>query len=212
MAQSQPQPASSSQVATSGSMPARRRELAPAGLGSWAASSPFGLMRRLSEDMDQLFGQLAGSSSGTLLSPQALARADIQWIPEIEISGRNGNLVIQIDLPGVSAADVTVEVDDGFITIAGERRDEREVQDGGVRRTERRYGRFARSIALPDGARPEEIQAAFHGGVLEITVPVSQPQSQRRKVDIQSAQAGSQGQTTQASQEGTDTSSKGDKS
>jgi HSP20 family protein len=210
MAQSQPQSVSSPQSATSRSMPARRRELAPAGLGSWATSSPFGLMRRLSEDMDQLFGQLVGGSRGTLLSPQALVGADTQWIPEIEIFERDGNLVVQTDLPGISDADVNVEVDGDLLTISGERRDEREVQDGGVRRTERRYGKFARSIALPEGARPEEIRAALHDdGVLEITVPVSQPQSQRRKIEIQSgAQTSSQSETNQGR---ADTSSNGDK-
>jgi len=223
MAESQTQPASSTRVATSPSMPVRRTDLAPTGLSAWAATNPFGLMRRLSEDMDQLFGQLVGGS-GTLLSPQALVRPDTQWIPQIEISERDGNLVIQTDLPGIAAADVTVEVDDDVLTISGERRDEREVQDGGVRRTERRYGRFARSIVLPEGAKPQEILAAFRDGVLEITVPVSPPQSQRRKVDIQGAQAGSQTQTgqtdqtsqtdpaAQTSQANADTSSNSDKS
>ena len=149
------------------------------------------------------------------MSPQALAGADSQWIPAIEVFERDGNLVVQTDLPGVSNADVNVEVAGDFLIISGERRDEREVQDGGVRRTERRYGRFARSIALPEGARPEEIRAAFHDdGVLEITVPLSQPQSQRRKIEIQSgaqssgAQSGSQSATNQGR---ADTSANGEK-
>jgi HSP20 family protein len=109
-------------------------------------------------------------------------------MPALETFERDGKLVVQADLPGLSADDVTIEVDDGVLTLSGERSVEREFDDNGTRRTERQYGRFVRSIGLPEGVRAEDVQASFRDGVLEITVPLPQPsQQQRRKVQIQSA-------------------------
>jgi HSP20 family protein len=158
---------------------------------AWSVS-PFGLMRRLSDDMDQLFGQLAGGLGTTGrggLTPAVLAPA-VDWMPALETFERDGNLIVQADLPGLGADDVTIEVADGVLTFSGERREERETDDGGIRRTERRYGRFTRSIALPEDARTDDIQAAFRDGVLEITVPLSQSGQQRRTVPIQNTRSG----------------------
>ena len=170
----------------------RGRQLASRENLAWPAG-PFGLMRRLSDDMDQIFGQLiggigTGSRDRMLLASPVVLGVPVDWMPAIEILERDGKLVIQADLPGVAADDITVEVADGILTVSGERREEHEIDSDGFRRTERRYGRFSRSIALPEGARAENIQASFRDGVLEITVPLPEPPPQRRTIDIQSAQ------------------------
>jgi HSP20 family protein len=169
------------------------------------AANPFGLMRRLSDDMDQLFGQLVGGLAGA--GPVSSGQQP-DWVPAIEMDQRDGQLVVRADLPGMDVDDVTVEVDDGVLTIAGERRDEREIEgDGGERRTEVRYGRFARSIALPERAQSDQIEAAFRNGVLEIKMPMEQQaQSQRRKIDVQSG-SGSDGGQRQSSTASTGASS-----
>ena len=190
MAQSQAQPNATSSE-TGRNMPAtqaRSGQLVSRDLPMWSAS-PFGLMRRLSEDMDQLFGQLAGGN-GALLAGPTLRDTQPQWIPAIDVSQHEDKLVVQADLPGLGADDVTVEVDNGILTLSGERRDERETESDGVRRTERLYGRFSRSIVLPDNARADEVQASFRDGVLEITVPLSKSASPPRRVDIQGAARG----------------------
>ena len=174
-------------------MPARRlrRPAGPAHNVFYVTYPPFGLMRRLSEDMDQLFTQLVAAPTGRATGP--LATAAVDWMPALETFERDGKLVLQADLPGLSVDDVTIEVDDGVLTISGERREEREVDDNGTRRTERQYGRFVRSIGLPEGVRAEDVQASFRDGVLEITVPLPQTsQQQRRKVEIQRTSPGSQ--------------------
>jgi HSP20 family protein len=193
--QSQTQPATSTSSGSRG-MPATRSQPRGGSLVSrdpraWAAS-PFGLMRRLSDDMDELFGQLIGgagtSRAGAVAAPLPfVADAPVDWVPALETFERDGKLVVQADLPGLEADDVTVEIDDGVLNLSGERREEREVDDNGIRRTERRYGRFTRSVALPEGARTEEVQASFCNGVLEITIPLAQSSPQRRTVQIQSA-------------------------
>jgi HSP20 family protein len=163
----------------------RMRTGAPAMRDMTAWASPYGLMRRLSEDMDQLFTQLVATPSGRTAGTLATTPA-IDWMPALETFERDGKLVVQADLPGLSADDVSIEVDEGMLTISGERREEREIDDNGTRRTERQYGRFVRAIALPDGIRTEDIQASFKDGVLEITAPLPQPSQQhRQKIQIQ---------------------------
>jgi len=192
--QTQANPASSDTRRSTTAVPARSRsgQLPSRDITAWTGS-PFGLMRRLSEDMDQLFNQIIdspgnGTPSGTVLGVPAVAAMPMDWVPAIETFKRDGNLIVQADLPGLAVDDVTVEVEDGMLTISGERREECEVDDDGYRRTERRYGRFTRSIALPEGARTEEVQAAFRNGVLEISIPLAeQSQQQRRTVNIKSA-------------------------
>jgi HSP20 family protein len=144
--------------------------------------------------MDQLFGELAGgigaSGRGNVVpaAPVVLA-PPVAWIPALDIFERDGQLVVQADLPGVAADNVTVEVEDGLLTVSGERREEREIDENGFRRMERRYGKFSRSIALPEGAKADDISATFRDGVLEITMPLAQPASNRRTIDIQTQNA-----------------------
>ncbi len=156
---------------------------------AWSAG-PFGMMRRLSDDMDQLFDQLIGGagagSRGVLpLAGATVLAPSVDWMPPLQVLERDGKLIVQADLPGVAADDITVEVADGLLTISGERQDERELDDAGCWRTERRFGRFSRTIALPEGARVEETQASCRDGVLEITIPMPQSQQQRRTIDVQ---------------------------
>lgn len=122
------------------------------------------------------------------------------WMPTTEISYQDGNLVVSADLPGLNEKDVKVEINDDFLVIQGERKVEEQEGDGGVRRTERRYGEFYRAIALPEGADTENARAEFQNGVLRVSIPVAQPQSNRREIPIQasatSSQNSGQGQTT----------------
>jgi HSP20 family protein len=143
---------------------------------------PFSLMRRMTEEMDRVFGDtgLSRESAG-----------DGLWSPAIEVSERDGNYVIRAELPGLKPEDVRLEIEDDALVLQGERRDEREQEEGGVRRTEIRYGRFYRSIPLPEGANIDQINAKFENGVLEVTVPVPQEQSQRKQIPIQSGSAAS---------------------
>jgi HSP20 family protein len=77
-----------------------------------------------------------------------------------------------------------VETDEGALIIQGERKFEEQENQRGVQRTERRYGRFYRSIPLPDGADVEQARATFQNGVLEIAVPVPAAQNKRREIPI----------------------------
>ena len=90
-------------------------------------------------------------------------------------------LVVRADLPGVNKDDVHVEVENGVLTISGERRNERNEERDGFYRSERSYGQFFRAIPLPDGVRADQCEAKFNEGVLEISLPIPKQEEHKAK-------------------------------
>jgi HSP20 family protein len=148
------------------------------------AASPFELMRRFSEEMDQVFGDLGLTSRGALGSPLASAGQMTTWAPAIEVFEREGNLVVRAELPGLKKEDVKIEVSEDGLIIQGERKQEHEERREGFYRSERNYGRFYRLIPLPDDIDVEQVRAQFDNGVLEVNVPVPQRRERRREISI----------------------------
>jgi HSP20 family protein len=144
------------------------------------AANPFGLMRRFADQMESVLGgwgsDIGWESAG-------------MWAPAIDVTEREGNLIVHADLPGLKKEDVKVETIDNQLVIQGERRQEHEEHDGGSWRSERRYGSFYRSIPLPDGAETERARAEFKDGVLQVSVPVPATRSRSRQVPIEGAAA-----------------------
>jgi len=93
-------------------------------------------------------------------------------------------LIVRADLPGLSKDDVKIHITDDQLIIEGERRQEREENEGGFYRSERSYGSFYRSIPLPEGVSDEDVKASFRDGVLEITMPVSKREQRHRQIEI----------------------------
>lgn len=167
--------------------------------------NPLGMMRSLVDDMDRLFEDflgfggspsryrqpmgVTGTGTGTgssLPSPGGGYGTSSLWYPQIEVSQRGGNLVVCADLPGIRKEDVHLEIHDDYLVLEGERRQESEENQGGVYRSERSYGRFYRTIPLPDGVNPEQVRANFKDGVLEVKVPMpTAEQRQGRRIEIQ---------------------------
>jgi HSP20 family protein len=145
--------------------------------------NPFFLMRRMTEEMERVIEQ-----SGFRRSDGGTA-----WMPAIEVTERDGNYVVRAELPGLKPEDVKVEVVDNALVLEGERKFEREEDKGGVHRTERRYGRFYRSIPLPEGANVEQVRARFENGVLEVTAPMLAQHTNRRQVPVEASSTGSAG-------------------
>ena len=136
--------------------------------------SPFGMMRRMTREPERAAGKLG------------LMGGEAGWLPAVEVSESNGKLRVQAELPGLSPEDVRVEIGDNEIVIQGERRIEHEENRRGVRRTEREYGVFYRTIPLPEGAKVDQAKASFRNGLLEVTVPVPQRASELRPLAIES--------------------------
>lgn len=151
--------------------------------------NPFALMRRMTEELDRAFKE-SGSAN----------RGDAAWAPAVEVTERDDNYVVRAELPGLKPENVKAEVIDGTLILEGERKFEREENEGGLHRTERRYGRFYRSIPLPEGANVEQSRAKFENGVLEITVPVPKQKENRREIPIQAESTSSTGAAQSAAQ------------
>ncbi len=94
------------------------------------------------------------------------------WIPRVETYEKDGNYVMKTDLPGVEPKDVQVTVENGCLTIQGERKMDREVKEKQIRRRELFYGSFQRTLAVPEGVKTDQMKAKYHDGVLEITAPL----------------------------------------
>lgn len=159
-------------------------------------SSPFGLMRRMADDIERLFTNLDYGRAGYGLSdPQRYSSGadqwrssnrmlDATWAPQLETFRKDGKLVLRADLPGLSKDDVEIEVDDDMLTISGERTDEFKDERDDYYRSERSYGRFCRTVQLPDGVNPDEIAASFKDGVLEVTLPEPKVSEVRRSRQV----------------------------
>ena len=152
-------------------------------IGTRLAATPFEFMRRFGEEMDKLVGDF---DFGRGWLPPALARGTPGlWAPQIEMFEQDGELIVRADLPGLTKDDVNVEIDNDAITIEGERRGEQNENRDGFYRSERSYGKFYRRLPLPDGVEPENANATFRDGVLEITMDVpKRSESKPRKVNI----------------------------
>jgi HSP20 family protein len=140
-------------------------------------ANPFSLMRRFADQMDRAF------ASG--MWPEFGREGGGIWSPAIDVSERDGKIVVRADLPGLKKDDVKVEAVDNAVIIQGERRQEQEEHKGGYHRSERKYGSFYRSIPLPEGAQTEQARAEFRDGVLEVSIPAPASQKRGREVPIE---------------------------
>jgi HSP20 family protein len=103
-----------------------------------------------------------------------------RWVPPIDLVEAEDHFVLKADLPGLAEGDVNIEVQDGTLTISGERKAEHEQREKGWYRIERSFGSFNRSMTLPDGVDPDRIDASFANGVLEVRIPKPEERKPRR--------------------------------
>src|SRR5919197_5395161 len=89
-----------------------------------------------------------------------------RWVPAMDLLEADDHFLLKADLPGLGEEDVSIEIQDGTLTISGERGAEHEARERGWYRVERAYGRFSRSLTLPEGVNPDAISADFDRGVL----------------------------------------------
>jgi HSP20 family protein len=173
----------------------RRGQTSPVYGSGASLTTPFMLMRRMADDMDRLFENFGLGSTGFGLSPllgtgsgrdlwgeSSSSRAVAQsWTPQIETFRRGDKLVVRADLPGLKKDDVKVEIENGVLSISGERRDQYEEDRDGYYRSERSYGQFYRALSLPEGVSDEQCEATFKDGVLEVTLAAPKEEDRKAK-------------------------------
>lgn len=140
--------------------------------------SPFEGLTDLRREMDALFDRFFGRH------PIGTDR-DIVWAPPVSVREDDTALYVECEIPGVSREDVKVTVENGVLTISGEKGEERrEGQEGTYHVFERRYGRFERRFTLPSNVDAEHIRARYVNGVLEVTLPKTEA-AKPRQIEIQ---------------------------
>ena len=97
-----------------------------------------------------------------------------EWAPLVDIAEDDKEYLLKVELPEVQKDDVKVTVENGTLTISGERKSEKEDKNKKYHRVERTYGRFERGFSLPDDAQSDRIKADFRDGVLRVHLPKSE--------------------------------------
>jgi len=124
---------------------------------------PFEEMSTLRQRMDRLMARMGTEGEEQLFQAK--------WAPTADVIETRDAIIIKAELPGVSEKDISVEVENGVLTLKGERNFEKETEEKGYRRTERAYGNFVRAFTLPPNVNSEKITASYNNGLLELHVP-----------------------------------------
>jgi HSP20 family protein len=139
---------------------------------------PFRELQEVTEQLNRVFGRsVARRENGK----EQLTVAD--WIPLVDISETEHAYVIKAELPDVKKEDVKVTVQEGVLTIQGERTQERDEKGLKYHRVERSYGRFVRSFTLPDYVEDTKVKAEFKDGVLSLHLPKSE-KTQPKAIEV----------------------------
>jgi HSP20 family protein len=129
---------------------------------------PFRELEDVSSRLNRIFGRPALRTEG---GGDMLAVAD--WMPSVDISETDAEYTIKGEIPGVKKEDVKVTIQDGMLTIQGERKMEKEEKGKKFHRVECSYGSFVRSFRVPDDADEAGVKAEFKDGMLNVTLPKS---------------------------------------
>ncbi|KAI0634915.1 HSP20-like chaperone [Trametes polyzona] len=152
-------------------------------------SDPFSEFDRL---FDEAFARRTGGQQGSAngnnqLQTQQHANAAPRVLrPRIDVhEDKEKNLVsATFELPGINKQDVNIDLRNNVLTVSGESKAESEKQENGYVVRERRFGRFARSLPVPEGVKPEEIKASMDNGVLTVTFPRQTAEQQPKRITV----------------------------
>lgn len=133
---------------------------------------------------DSVFDDFFGRTAPVPAASQA-------WAPRVDIREEKDVVLLSAELPGVAKEDVKVELENGVLTISGEKKSEREETENGIYRSERVYGSFKRSFHVPDTVDAEKIEAEYVNGVLKITLP-KRPEAAPRLINVKADETAKQ--------------------
>ena len=144
---------------------------------------PFREFAQLQDRVNRVFADTYGRSSSG--GDEGLMTGG-EWVPPVDIY-ENGNheLVLKAELPDMTREDIAITVDNGTLSIRGEKRLSNEVKEEQFHRIERRYGTFSRSFSLPQTVDTEKVGAEYRNGVLTVRLPLREEAKPRQiKVDV----------------------------
>ena len=135
----------------------------------------FDTRREFDDLLRQAFGRWGRSKAGNGTS----------WTPAVDVFAREGDLVVRAELPGIDPEkDVDISLQDGYLTIQGQRRYQQKTERKDYYRVETSYGAFSRTIALPEGVKEDDIKATYENGILEVVVPKAAELTSPKRIPI----------------------------
>lgn len=138
---------------------------------------PFRGIERLQQEMNRLFDRFLPGGNGEIRS--------LTFVPSVEMEETDDTIHLKLEVPGMEAKDLDVQVTESSVSIKGERQSESKTEDKGVVRSEFHYGKFERRIPLPAHIQTDKVQAECKNGMLSLTLPkVEAEQRKAVKVDI----------------------------
>lgn len=146
----------------------------PVGASTLGGSPLFDLHRQ----MNRLFDDLIGNDGPSM--PSQGTAGGTGW-PQIEIEQQDDSVRVVAELPGVKEDDIDLRIEDGVLTLAGEKHSERK-EDNGY--SERSYGRFERRVLLPSNVDEDKCSADFRNGVLTVTLPRTEEKARGRRIPL----------------------------
>jgi HSP20 family protein len=142
-------------------------------MGTLVRWEPFREIATLQNEMSRLMSTLAGGNGDSGRS----------WVPALDVWETENEVVYALDLPGIPERDISVEFEDGALTVSAQRARENEISEDKLYRFERRFGSFSRTIGLPQGVTEDQVKADYKDGVLEIHVAKPE-QPKPRRIEI----------------------------
>ncbi|MEJ2060910.1 MAG: Hsp20/alpha crystallin family protein [Gammaproteobacteria bacterium] len=134
---------------------------------------PWSLLSQLQREMDNMYGRRDEEGAATS-----------DWVPAVDIKENEDAYVLHADVPGVEPKDIEIHMENGVLTIRGERKEEKTEERENYKRVERVRGTFYRRFTLPDTADAANISAKSVNGVLEVRIP-KQEKAQPRRITVE---------------------------
>ena len=139
---------------------------------------PFRELAALQSDMSRFMNGLGGVVEGG-----GDGRTTQSWVPTVDVWENEHEIVYAFDLPGIPEDKISVELDDGALTVSAEREREQKTEGRNFYRAERRFGSFSRTIGVPQGVSENDVSAQYEHGVLQVHVRKPE-QPKPRKIEI----------------------------
>jgi len=144
----------------------------PRSVGTWLRQGPLGTLR---EEMEQLVSRAFGEDVALWPSERIL--------PSLDLAETAASVEVRMDIPGMEAKDIDIQVNGNLLTISGERKEEHEEKGKTFHRVERRVGSFSRTVTLPCPVREEVVDAQYKSGILTVKLPKTE-EAKAKKITV----------------------------
>ena len=146
----------------------------PRSVGNWFHRGPLGNLR---EEMEELVSRAFGEDVGLWPSERVC--------PSLDLAESDGAVEVRMDIPGMEAKDINIQVNGNLLTISGERKEEREEKGKTYHRIEHRVGGFSRTVTLPCPVKEDSVDAQYKNGILTVKLPKAE-EAKSKKIAVKS--------------------------